>query len=74
MQSVRIDPRSDDTVKVDIQCECGNNMLTDADTNRRDISWAVATGNEPDLNLICSCGRKFQIHSQRGHVHVFSMQ
>ena len=73
MKNIRIEPLADGhSILLDIECDyCGNNGLKDEVSGKHSFQHQVKVG-EPDRVLVCSCGKKYRIHPQRTHVHVFS--
>ena len=75
MKSVRIEPVNPDianTLFVDVVCDCGKNGLKN-EAGHTDFKHMVTTvAGEPDKLLSCECGRKYLLHPQNGHIHIFN--
>lgn len=74
MRDVRIESTEGGrTLLIDIVCDCGGNGLMDSDTGEKSFKHAVQVGIGPDKILVClSCMKKYRIHPQGTHVHIFS--
>ena len=73
MKSVRIEPVSTSVLLVDVVCDCGRNGLRDESGNA-DFKHKIRVGaTEQDKVLSCDCGKRYRLHPQTGHVHVFAL-
>jgi len=73
MKSIRIEPAAGGrTLRIDVVCDCGNNGLVDEISGEESFKHEVKLGVEQDKILTCSCGKKYRLHPQGTHIHVFS--
>src|SRR4051812_26476940 len=74
MNSVRIETVPSDplTLLIDVVCDCGNNGLTNDATGERSFRHAVRINSGHDVVLVCVCGRKYRLHPQSKHIHVYT--
>lgn len=74
MQSIRIQPLvNGSTLLVAVTCDCGNSILTNKTTRKFDFNHQITMrADNDDKILICGCGKKYRLHPQGNHIHVFS--
>lgn len=79
MKSVRIEqistvaPHGRPLFVIDVVCDCGNNGLVDEATGEASFKHPVSVGGGQDKVLVCRCGKKYRLHPQETHIHVFSV-
>ena len=76
MKSIRIEPAQQGRVLlIDVVCDCGRNALKSTQTGDTSFKHAVLITDDTfegvDDILVCDCGKKYRLHPQRGHIHVF---
>ncbi len=73
MKSVRVEPAGAGTLLIDVACDCGRNGLRD-EAGNSDFKHKIRIGaTESDKTLSCDCGRKYGLHPQTDHIHVFDL-
>ena len=72
MRQTRIEPVSADTFLVAIECECGSGITRNTETEERGFRHKVTLGGN-DVNLECECHKRYRIHPQASHFHVFEI-
>ena len=72
MKSVRIQPIGDNSVGIDVVCDCGNNCLMNTSTMESSFKHTVLVNSQhnPQFILQCKCGNEYLVVSQRDHIHV----
>lgn len=83
MKSIRIKPLSSDMVSFEVSCECGNKQMCREITGMPSFSHSVLVNNARNAqyehveenaskpyNLVCPCGKRFQITTQSDHFHI----
>lgn len=74
MKDIRIEPIAQGrTLLVDVTCDCGQNGLTDKATGKASFKHPINVGVIQYKILVCCCGKKYHLHSQGMHIHVFSV-
>ncbi len=70
MKDVRFEQQGSVAVLVQIQCECGNNVMENAENDGMAFKHEVFMGSGREVELHCECGRAYKLRPQNGHVHV----
>lgn len=70
MKDVRIEPISSRTVTARITCECGCCLMRNVQKSNPELDHAVTTGRSDKIELLCECGRAYELRPQADHVHV----
>jgi hypothetical protein len=72
MHQTRIQPTSATTFLVGIECECGSGVTRNMETKERGFKHEVKLGGK-DVDLECECHKRYRIHPQTNHFHVFTI-
>jgi len=73
MKSIRIKVIATDMIAIDVVCGCGRNCLKNETTGESSTSHGILVGDlHPSSSpvLVCDCGKRYKVVSQRDHMHV----
>ena len=74
MQSIRIEPQDGgEVLLIDVVCDCGQNGLRNEDTGETSFKHRVALGATGGNVLACGCGKRYRLHPQGTHIHIFAL-